>query len=194
MGTAVLARRDGVRQMSNSYVYYLVQGDRDDPDHPNAFVLDKPYDQIVVGDVRQNFPLCGTFHFRFKIKYEAFGHVWLDLTDDGRKVPICDGKITCKVLPIDAAAAPGTRTITNPRTAAASVAQKAPAPAKATVAESKDFPSTQAPAEAKPQTRSRQDSEPLLDLGGSSASVLPPPQQQPAASDFPFFDAGPPQT
>ena len=38
--------------------------------------------------------------FRFKIKYEAFGHVWLDLTDDTRKVPICDGKITLKVLPM----------------------------------------------------------------------------------------------
>jgi hypothetical protein len=42
----------------------------------------------------------GADSFRFKIKYEAFGHVWLDLTDDTRKVPICDGKITLKVLPM----------------------------------------------------------------------------------------------
>merc|ERR1712021_300077 len=85
-----------------SVIYYMVQGDRDDPEHPNAFVVSKPYDKIVVGDVREVFPLSGTFHFRFKIKYGAFGHVWLDLTDDSRKVPICDGKITLKVLPMDA--------------------------------------------------------------------------------------------
>ena len=44
--------------------------------------------------------VCCFRSFRFKIKYEAFGHVWLDLTDDTRKVPICDGKITLKVLPM----------------------------------------------------------------------------------------------
>lgn len=48
--------------MSNtSVIYYMVQGDRDDPDHPNAFVVSKPYDKIVVGDVREAFPLSGSF-------------------------------------------------------------------------------------------------------------------------------------
>ena len=45
----------------SSIVYYTVQGDRDDPEHPNAFAIAKPYDRIVVGDVREAFPLSGTF-------------------------------------------------------------------------------------------------------------------------------------
>jgi hypothetical protein len=46
-----------------SIVYYTVQGDRDDPDHPNAFAISKPYDRILVGDVRDAFPLSGTFQY-----------------------------------------------------------------------------------------------------------------------------------
>jgi hypothetical protein len=73
--------------------------------------------------------------------------VWLDLTDDSRKVPICDGKITLKVLPMgenspveitvirrlprltrcchcaaDATMEGGARTIPNARTAAVNAA------------------------------------------------------------------------
>eukprot|EP00658_Telonema_sp_P-2_P024834 TRINITY_DN19993_c0_g1_i2.p1 TRINITY_DN19993_c0_g1~~TRINITY_DN19993_c0_g1_i2.p1 ORF type:complete len:112 (+),score=37.54 TRINITY_DN19993_c0_g1_i2:36-371(+) len=65
-------------------VYYTVIGDRDDPAHPNAFPLDKPLDSILVGDIAECFPLAGEFHFRFKIKYDAFGFVWLDLQDYNR--------------------------------------------------------------------------------------------------------------
>merc|ERR1740130_208780 len=113
--------------MSQSCViYYLVQGDRDDPVHPNAFVVPKQADKVLVGDVRASFPLAGNFHFRFKIKYDAFGHVWLDLTDHNRKVPICDGKITLKVLALDSTPQAGTRTITNPRATPTNVPTTAP--------------------------------------------------------------------
>eukprot|EP00658_Telonema_sp_P-2_P024835 TRINITY_DN19993_c0_g1_i3.p1 TRINITY_DN19993_c0_g1~~TRINITY_DN19993_c0_g1_i3.p1 ORF type:complete len:202 (+),score=30.20 TRINITY_DN19993_c0_g1_i3:36-641(+) len=88
-------------------VYYTVIGDRDDPAHPNAFPLDKPLDSILVGDIAECFPLAGEFHFRFKIKYDAFGFVWLDLQDYNRKVPICEGKISMRVLPVGASSRPG---------------------------------------------------------------------------------------
>jgi len=61
VGDLLLTAAVAERMSSSSIVYYTVQGDRDDPDHPNAFAIQKPYDKIVVGDVRDEFPLSGTF-------------------------------------------------------------------------------------------------------------------------------------
>ena len=47
--------------MSTALVHYTVIGDRDDPDHPNAFIVQKSLDTILVGDIVQSFPLNGTF-------------------------------------------------------------------------------------------------------------------------------------
>jgi len=174
--------------MSTSYVYYSVQGDRDDPEHPNAFVISKPYDRILVGDVRECFPLSGNFHFRFKIKYEAYGHVWLDLTDDARKVPICDGKVTLKCLPVDSVPPSETRTIPNTRTAAAASSSEASVESDHVQGEHFPAPSSHFPsASASQETRTHVDSsDPFGDLGTTRSAP-----RAPASNPDDFFFGGP---
>lgn len=56
---------------------YFIPSDGDDPAHPNVFQL--PSDlvkggSVLCGDVKNHFPLPGSYHFRFKKKFrDAFG-------------------------------------------------------------------------------------------------------------------------
>jgi len=76
-------------------VCYHIPTDRDEPDHPNAFVIPMHANEITLGDVKQTFPLPGNYHFRFKVE----GGFWMDCTDECTHVPLFAGKrIVAKVL------------------------------------------------------------------------------------------------
>lgn len=59
---------------------YFIPEDGDDSEHPNVFQLPSQtvsnHGTLKLGEISRNFPLPGTFHFRFKKKFrEAF--VWV---------------------------------------------------------------------------------------------------------------------
>merc|ERR1712232_102980 len=58
-------------------------------------------------DIRARFPLPGTYHFRFKMRYEQ-NAIWMDVTNEDSQVPMYEEKIFCKVLRLSwTDAAPG---------------------------------------------------------------------------------------
>ena len=71
-----------------TYVFYHLPSDKDDPEHPNAYQINKPVDEITLQDVRENFPLPGKYHFRFKVRLgDSNSSYWLDVNDDSKIVP-----------------------------------------------------------------------------------------------------------
>ncbi len=80
-------------------VCYHLPSDRDDAEHPNAFVVKKFAEDVTLKDVKSNFPLPGEYHFRFKTKFDSGAVYWIDATDDSAKVPLFgSNKIVAKVL------------------------------------------------------------------------------------------------
>lgn len=82
-----------------SLVYYHIPEDFDDPESPNAFGIAKATDEIRLRDVKENFPLEGTYHFRFKYVYNKVP-VWMDLNNEQAKVPQFQNKIVAKATRI----------------------------------------------------------------------------------------------
>ncbi|CEL98194.1 unnamed protein product [Vitrella brassicaformis CCMP3155] len=80
-------------------IHYHLPGDKDDPDHPNAFPILKSPEEIKLKDVKQKFPLPGVYHFRFKYRQES-SFVWIDVTNDDSRVPMFNQKVVAKVLRI----------------------------------------------------------------------------------------------
>jgi hypothetical protein len=71
-----------------TYVFYHLPSDRDDPEHPNAYQINKSVEDITLQDVRDNFPLPGKYHFRFKVRLgDSNNSYWLDVNDDTKIVP-----------------------------------------------------------------------------------------------------------
>lgn len=83
-----------------SLVYYYVPTDQDDVDAPNAFPIAKSRGEIRLKDIREKFPLPGTYHFRFKLKWNDGSAVWMDVTNDESSVPLFEDRIICKILRI----------------------------------------------------------------------------------------------
>jgi hypothetical protein len=83
-----------------SYVCYHLPSDRDDPEHPNAFQINKHVEEITLQDIKENFPLPGKYHFRFKVRLgESNSSYWMDITDNSRIVPsFGPRRIIAKVL------------------------------------------------------------------------------------------------
>ena len=82
----------------STYVCYHLPGDRDEPDHPNAYPLAKQADEVTLRDIKESFPLPGDYHFRFKVKLDS-GYYWLDCSDDSASVPVFSPRrIVAKVL------------------------------------------------------------------------------------------------
>mmetsp|Transcript_56731 Transcript_56731/g.148596 ORF Transcript_56731/g.148596 Transcript_56731/m.148596 type:complete len:181 (+) Transcript_56731:74-616(+) len=79
-------------------VYYLLPGDNDDSEHPNAFeVIPAGGPGVKLRDIRSRFPLPGKYHFRFKMRWES-GPIWMDVTNEDSSVPLFDDRIFMKVL------------------------------------------------------------------------------------------------
>ncbi len=77
---------------------YHIPSDRDDVEHPNAFAIEKPTNEITLKDIKNLFPLPGEYHFRFKVKMEG-GSFWLDSKEDDSPVPAWSPRrIITKVL------------------------------------------------------------------------------------------------
>mmetsp|Transcript_58032 Transcript_58032/g.131231 ORF Transcript_58032/g.131231 Transcript_58032/m.131231 type:complete len:146 (+) Transcript_58032:77-514(+) len=83
--------------MSAVLVYYWVPGDKDESEHPNAFEIPACPAGVKLRDFRARFPLPGTYHFRFRMRWES-GFVWMDVTNEDSLVPIFEDKVFAKVL------------------------------------------------------------------------------------------------
>jgi hypothetical protein len=82
----------------STYVCYHIPSDRDDEEHPNAFAIPKPAEEVTLRDIRQAFPVPGDYHFRFKVKMET-GSYWIDFTEGNSCVPTWGSRrIIAKVL------------------------------------------------------------------------------------------------
>ena len=84
----------------STFVCYHLPSDRDDPEHPNAFQINKPVEDVTLQDVKDNFPLPGNYHFRFRVRMgDSNNSYWMDITDGSRIVPAFGPRrIIAKVL------------------------------------------------------------------------------------------------
>jgi hypothetical protein len=78
-------------------VRYFVPEDKDTEDKPNAFIINKPQDQLRLKDLRESFPLPGEYHFRFKFPLTNKKVVWLDFNKEETAIPLFNNKIIIKV-------------------------------------------------------------------------------------------------
>merc|ERR1719258_820167 len=90
-------------------IYYHVPGDGDEADPPNAFPVLKAGGQVKLQDIRTKFPLPGSYHFRFKMKFGETSCVWMDVTNEESQVPMYDGKVVAKVTRVSWDAAKAAR-------------------------------------------------------------------------------------
>ena len=77
-------------------IRYFNPEDKDIEDKPNAFIIYKKIDEIRLCDIRDNFPLPGEYHYRFKFELSKKS-VWLDFNKEESNIPIYDKKIIMKV-------------------------------------------------------------------------------------------------
>ena len=76
-------------------IFYYVPEDKDDVDTPNAFGIKKSIENIRLKEIREQFPLHGEYHFRFKYKHGS-EYIWLDLVNADCKLPTIDERIIVK--------------------------------------------------------------------------------------------------
>ena len=63
----------------------------------NCFIIGKPAEMVTLGQIRTDFPLPGSYHFRFMYTYQSSAcKVWLDLPSDESIVPLFEGEIKVK--------------------------------------------------------------------------------------------------
>lgn len=81
----------------STIVRYHVPEDKDIEDKPNAFVIYKKQEDVRLRDIKDNFPLPGEYHFRFKFELKPKKTVWLDFNREDAVMPLFDNKIIMKV-------------------------------------------------------------------------------------------------
>ena len=78
-------------------VYYFVPEDSESGKQLNCFIVRRPAESITLGQIREDFPLPGDYHFRFHYAYQSSNcKVWLDLPSDDSLVPQIDQEIRIK--------------------------------------------------------------------------------------------------
>lgn len=149
-------------------ISYFIPEDGDDEAHPNIFISEEPI--TTLGQLKQNFPLKGSYHFRFR---KSIGdlNVWMDVVDDKNTVPSTDGRVFTKVTRVTAClsspsvaanVAPDPSKLPTPQDTKTTTS--APAPARVQEAELLgDFTSSPAPPVAQQERRR---SERLLSFDG----------------------------
>ena len=71
--------------------------DAESEEQLNCFIIGKPAESITLGQIKQDFPLPGNYHFRFLYTYQSNScKVWLDLPSNDSIVPLFDGEIRVK--------------------------------------------------------------------------------------------------
>lgn len=71
------------------FIYYYIPEDQETVDEPNVFPLcqkEGSPKEIKLKTVKDQFPLAGEYHFRFRIREDG-GCGWLDITNDESFVP-----------------------------------------------------------------------------------------------------------
>ena len=64
-------------------VYYYLPEDAESGKQFNCFIVRRPSESITLGDIKADFPLPGTYQFRFQYAYQSNScKVWLDLPSD----------------------------------------------------------------------------------------------------------------
>ena len=63
-------------------IFYYVPEDNEDGVELNAFPVYKKMEDVRLTDIQDNFPLPGTYHFRFQHFYNSKMLVWLDLNNE----------------------------------------------------------------------------------------------------------------
>lgn len=58
--------------------------------------INLPIEEIRVGHIKKNFPLAGSYYFRFKFQSNNT-IIWMDLNNDDCKIPLYNGQIFMKV-------------------------------------------------------------------------------------------------
>lgn len=64
------------------------------------FRINVSQDDLRVSHIKNNFPLEGEYHFRFKCKYSNL-NVWMDLDDENSKLPLFNGRVFLKATRIN---------------------------------------------------------------------------------------------
>lgn len=83
-------------------VYYFVPEDAESGKQLNCFIVRRPVESITLGQIREDFPLPGEYHFRFQYLYQSSScKVWLDLPSENSKVPLVEGEIRIKATRIN---------------------------------------------------------------------------------------------
>jgi len=77
-------------------VQYFIPEDKDDQEKYNAFVVYKDIKSVRLADIKSNFPLPGSYYFRFKFKFGS-QNVWIDHTKEDSELPKFEDKIIMKV-------------------------------------------------------------------------------------------------
>eukprot|EP00747_Dinoflagellata_sp_TGD_P189535 gnl/TRDRNA2_/TRDRNA2_49961_c0_seq1.p2 gnl/TRDRNA2_/TRDRNA2_49961_c0~~gnl/TRDRNA2_/TRDRNA2_49961_c0_seq1.p2 ORF type:complete len:188 (+),score=49.32 gnl/TRDRNA2_/TRDRNA2_49961_c0_seq1:185-748(+) len=112
------------------FVYYYLPSDNDEEEHPNTFSVVQQGKGIKLRDIKARFPLPGSYHWRFKMKWES-AFVWMDVTNEDSIVPVFGEKIIAKVLRLNwdgGAQPPPGNTVAASPTAGAQQPQAAPSP------------------------------------------------------------------
>ncbi|SBT72305.1 conserved Plasmodium protein, unknown function [Plasmodium malariae] len=78
-------------------VFYHIINDKEDKNAQNVFYISKPISLITLNDIKNEFPLIGTYHFRFKIIHNNIP-AWVDINDESSPVPCFNSCIYAKVL------------------------------------------------------------------------------------------------
>ncbi|SBT78859.1 conserved Plasmodium protein, unknown function [Plasmodium ovale] len=78
-------------------VFYHIINDKEDKNSQNVFYISKPINLITLNDVKNEFPLVGTYHFRFKLIHNNTP-VWVDVSDESSPIPSFNSCIYAKVL------------------------------------------------------------------------------------------------
>ena len=86
-------------ETSHVTVYYFIPADGDKEEYPNAFKLRGSYTSLTIRQIKNAFPLPGTYYFRFKIRVGS-SYAWMDPKHDDDIVPLYDDTIIAKVLRI----------------------------------------------------------------------------------------------
>lgn len=148
-------------------IYYSILDDFDDPEQPNAFGISKSVADITLKDIKQAFPLEGTYHFRFKYLHNKIP-VWMDLNNDDAHIPLFSGKVIAKVTRISWEASAPTPKATPPRQSPVA-------------SQSSQLHPTQPPQAPQPPAKRSMD---IFDSHDSRGASAPSTTSGPASSDF----------
>jgi hypothetical protein len=80
-------------------VQYFIPEDREEQEKPNAFIVYKEINSLKIQDIKDNFPIPGDYHFRFKFKFQG-KNIWIDFNNPDQVLPQFEGKIIMKVTRI----------------------------------------------------------------------------------------------